>query len=742
MDALTGLTMNDASALVTGAIVKQSVPQANLQQKASVLNFHNYQLSINPKHKQADTIKHFSASRQFLISRSSLNRWIANEDRIKRDALQLSSKSRSLTKVRKLIKPAMIKVEEFFRTHAHVIKCLELYCIQNLLTQPQNTLVDKEILLKFNEFKQIFREPVVQGTLIANESWPQMFVNHKIKYQIDSIRDNLAEQAAIHKASKVLVQEKERLQLILGSFTPDSIYQFSDLIFDLDRLFGIAEMNGVDIEEIAAEEALEDHELRHQYTVTFGLLGNATGTDFPDPLIVSNMLGNSMQATDDPFYYDPEGYNRREILREYLHKWDTKLSADGKSIALLLDTHWSHFGLGEKRLQKFANIKLVFINAKYDQANLAFHRSQLRLPFSIGLERFVKYQLKMRLFNKLYKDIRVVGHRNEVFEDAIGIVNNMRISYNLIVNRIQTDPLLATFYKLGFDGLRLLEPIAASGDIRDDQAKNVYGRLTSFVRPLIPVELRPKLQFSDTTRKLIVKPYEQELYQFIKGIARATMKLNPNRIYDLSQLHANILREFCKGRDERKLNRQYSMEAIVEYVRLTMKFKETRDRLKAKAATDAQEILSTAHKVDECLLNEVQPFLHRLHQQRRRRLHDADVTVAISDTTFELFNRFYAAYIEDTAVIDTKRKYSDRRRKSPRPSLLDDDDLGRKRPKLNKFIADSDISDDDTASIAPSSMVSIMQSSTFRPLSQPSTATTSTMEEANFMSTFLDSDNE
>ena len=152
--------------------------------------------------------------------------------------------------------------------------------------------------------------------------------------------------------------------------------------------------------------------------------------------------------------------------------------------------------------------------------------------------------------------------------------------------------------------------------------------------------------------------------------------------------------------------------------------------------------MSTAHKVDECLLNEVQPFLHRLHQQRRRRLHDADVTVAISDTTFELFNRFYAAYIEDTAVIDTKRKYSDRRRKSPRPSLLDDDDLGRKRPKLNKFIADSDISGDDTASIAPSSMVSIMQSSTFRPLSQPSTATTSTMEEANFMSTFLDSDNE
>lgn len=722
------------------------LPQANLTQKSNVLNYHNYQVSLNPKHKQSDTIKHFLKQNQFSISRSSLNRWISNESKIKEDALKLSSKSRSLTKVRKSVKPSMIKLQEFFEKNDKIIKCLEMYYIQNLLMQPNDLPIDKEILQKFNEFKILYdgtirENELLTGTLIDNESWPQYFKNQVIKYQIDAIQDNLNEQANISKISKVLIQEKERLQLIFSEYEHENIYQFNDLIFDLDRLYNWAELSDSPTGGPPPGDRNEEfllNELRKEYTVTLGILGNVTGSDFPKPLIISNLLGNSLGMSQsynnvnnvsDEFHYDPEGFNRRNIFREYLHKWDTKLNSENRSVALLLDTHWSHFGLGEYRLQKFNNIKLVFINSKYDQTTSYYHRSQLRLPFSIGYERFLKCQLKMRLFKKFYKDTRVMSNKFEAFNDAIGIINNIKINYDILIEKIKSEPILKTFYRLGFDGSRLFESellqmgqstnlhehhvldnnlqpynTDANGFIEEDsKSKNLYGRLTTFVRPLIPIELKTKLQFSDTTRKLIVKDYEQELYQFVKSITKATIKLNPKQEFDSSQLLSNLLREFTKGENERKFNKQYSMNAIVEYVKLTNKYELQQEEIKQMYKNNQQNLLRRDLEIDRRLLNEVQPFLYRSFIQGTNSSASDEPNISITEETFKLFNKFYAAYVNDTSIISNKQKHTDRRRKSPainQNELLlqeqqEQQQVSRKRLKLNKFITESDRSEDE-----------------------------------------------
>ncbi|CAH2354813.1 hypothetical protein CLIB1423_19S00870 [[Candida] railenensis] len=745
------------------------LPQANLTQKANVLNFHNYQVSLNPKYKQSDTIKHFNKLKQFSISRSSLNRWIANEQKIKEDALKLSSNSKSLTKVRKSIKPSMIKIQEFFAKNENIIKCLEFYYIQELLIHPNDSPIDKEILLKFNEFKLQLEgaeaaRTLLNGTLIDNESWPQYFKEKIIKYQIDSIQDNLIEQLQIHKNSKLLVQEKERLQRIFSNYHHDNIYQFNELIFDLETLYEIAELNGDIKKHDTTEQQIGSislyEELRKEFTVTFGIVGNVSGTDFPPPLIISNVIDGSKEEAED-VYYDPEGLNRRQFLRDFLHKWDIKLGTEGRSIALLLDTHWQHFGLGEYGLQKFYNIKLVFINSKYDPSNSIYHRNQLRLPFSIGFERFTKYQLKMKLFNKFYKDTRVVYNKQEAFKDSLGIINNLKINYDLITEKVQTERDMNIFYKLGFEASNLFDQDFEShqalaydpalqqfsslsddtesndGNKNNGKSKSLGAKNTGTISPLIPDDLKSKLQFSDSSRRLINKRYEQELYQFIRTITKAIIKLNPKDEIDSSQLQSFLIKEFTKGLNERKFNKKYSMRAIVEFIQLNLKYKEnefkkTASDLESRKEDDSKIMLKKDLDTDRKFLNEIQPFLYKAFKNGQNSKLESQVspatdqsqTITISEETFKLFNRFYTSYVNDTAAISSKVKYSDRRRTSP---FQPEDKINLKKRKSSKYVTESDKSDDEG------------QRGSIR---RDAISATKSVDENNFVSNFSDSEDD
>lgn len=761
---------NNGMGIPNNAADVPPLPQANLTQKANVLNFHNYQVSLNPKYKQSDTIKHFNKLKQFSISRSSLNRWIANEQKIKEDALKLSSNSKSLTKVRKSIKPSMIKIQEFFAKNENIIKCLEFYYIQELLIHPNDSPIDKEILLKFNEFKLQLEgaeaaRTLLNGTLIDNESWPQYFKEKIIKYQIDSIQDNLIEQLQIHKNSKLLVQEKERLQKIFSNYHHDNIYQFNELIFDLDTLYDIAELNGDIKKHDAAEQQIGSislyEELRKEFTVTFGIVGNVSGTDFPPPLVISNIIDGSKEVTED-VYYDPEGLNRREFLRNFLHKWDIKLGTEGRSIALLLDTHWQHFGLGEYGLQKFYNIKLVFINSKYDPSNSIYHRNQLRLPFSIGFERFTKCQLKMKLFNKFYKDTRVVYNKQEAFKDSLGIINNLKINYDLIVEKVQTERDMNIFYKLGFEASNLFDQDFEShqalafdpalqqfsslsddtelndGNKNNGKSKSLSAKNTGSISPLIPDDLKSKLQFSDSSRRLINKRYEQELYQFIRTITKATIKLNPKEEIDSSQLQSFLIKEFTKGLNERKFNKKYSMRAIVEFIQINLKYKEneykkTVSDLESRREDDSKIMLKKDLETDRKFLTEIQPFLYKAFKNGQNSKLESQVssasdqlqTITISEETFKLFNKFYTSYVNDTAAISSKVKYSDRRRTSP---FHPEDKINLKKRKLSKYVTESDKSDDE-------GQRNSLQRNTIN-------VTKSVADENNFVATFLDSEDD
>lgn len=687
-----------------------SVPQTSLLQKVEALNYHNYQLLINPKHKQSDTIKHFKDQNIFPISKSSLNRWISNEGNIREECLKLSDKTKGKTKTRRPHNTATGKLLKFFENN-NIMKCLKVYYLQHLIVQPDSVPLERELRANYQEIKQLFdTKDLGNDALLDDSSWPQTFMQ-SLESQVESIKQNLTQQAEIQKKSKSLLAERNRLRNTLHEYKTSEIYQFNELLFDINNLYDLTDFNNDKIYTNPVDNVNLTGDMRTNKTISLGICCNLDGNDFIDPLIISN-LSNSKNTyknnSTNQYYYNPEGLNTREIFRDFLTTWNTKLSIENKKIALVLDTYLCHFGL----LYEFSNINFVFLNSKFDKTTSYYHRTQLKLPFSFGLERLVKCKLKLSLFKKFYK-------RNIPLDrfDGMDIINNVKTNYSLIMDAFKSEKCIC-FLQLGVTASRIIDEIEIAGEFENEdlssqitdgnidvinsktsQAKEKdkpFNKLSNYINSIIPENFN-SIHFSEIHKVLIFKDDEKQLLNFVKTITKSIIESNPGEEFNYRQLQQNILHEFTIGHNEKKYNQPYSLNGIVGHIKLDL---EHQEQLKSSYETKAvSSDFKQELKIDNFLLNTVQPFLSKFSHRRFSEHSSATQThvgdlINISPKTMNLFNQFYISYVNDTTIIKPKL--------NPAKRQLKFNESEKKRFKLRELISDdSDDSESELDSNLP-----------------------------------------
>lgn len=661
--------------------------QASLLEKLEVLDYHDYQTTKHPAHKQSDTCKHFLEEGRIPVSRSALSRWIQQERQIRYEAHCLTERTKKRSRGPRGGRKELLLVKQFLQDNEHILLCMEQFYIQNLLANGDDEIpLDREVLEKFNEFKILYGELdlVLKGFLIDNKSWPKAFFK-SLESKLEPLRFTLRQQRLYNSRCKTLSMERERLQSALSGYDFDSIYQLSEMLIDVSSVLSLTDFDMKYLENLEYPEASP----RDVTMVTLGIAANLAGNDFPEPLILSNAPNSTNefnQSPLDPFYfYEPNGLNTREIFIQYLSAWNTQLRVNGKSIALMLDTYWCHYGLGKSTLNRFSNIKLVFVSSRYDKTASLHHRILLRLPLSIGFERLVKTHIKQNLYRKLLSERKALG-KLKLLEDGHGITGCIRYSYKEVVGLIKKDYAYLVHFKLGVVGSRIFEEgkptIEHSSDEytdSEDLPPDFYLRMGPFMRDNIPIEFSEEIYYSQKRNVLILRKDQQIFRRFVEEIAAAFQAKN-SYPPPLQTIQSIIGRDLAQGNNEIKFNKHYSMTAIVERVKLQIEHKNTL-QIEPERPT-----LKNAEAI-RFLSRSLQPLLYMQDQYLKQPLD-----------TLELFHKFYMSYLRDnTEILVMPSRY---RLKRPRlatatvdPDSSQDPDLSTQTSSVSG--SDTEVSSDE-----------------------------------------------
>lgn len=645
--------------------------QATLLEKLEALNYHRYQLSINPKHKQSDTIRHFRRRGNFLISRSSLNRWINSERSIRNENLKLSAIAKGKSRI--IRHTSNSEVEIFFQKYGDVIKCLEFYFIQSLVLDDP-PLNSKTIIQKFREFFLLVRGEGENSddSFIDDGRWVLAF-NNNIYTIVSSIANDIFIQKDIQRGHQTLKSERTRLARELDDYSLANTYEFKEIFFDLNTLFDLKDFKNMPTYSNLLQVESEHLGLFSDKRITLGLCCNLEGTDILPPLLISNLSYRGSSLISGRVQYDPLGLNRRDIFMQYLIEWNLVLSIEGREIVLLLDTYWCHLGM----INKLSNIKVVHINSKFDLCTSLYHSSKLRLPLSFGMERFVKYKVKIFLFERLNKYYR---HKMITELDEAYILNYVKICFEVIMDSVKSGD-YGILMKLGSLASQLYtgkeKQLIGIADDAPSYEPQLSSSQTAYCHEIgSMVAQGDGITFSDSIKEFIIKDEEKCLAAFLKSISKDMLDANFTDGMTLSEIYDKIFYEFTNGHNERKYNKLYSPNEISEYVKILQR---------NSTATCLEDIhdkeidFSTQEKrIENFLVGVVEPFLSRLSYNSCTVFNHMDFeSPYISNDTLGLFHRFYLSFTKDTGKIRCGGE------SSKRQSSAKQGDKNRKREKVN-----------------------------------------------------------
>ena len=630
--------------------------QATLSEKLEALNYHRYQLRINPKHKQSDTIRHFRRRGNFLISRSSLNRWINSEGSIRHESLKLSAVAKGKSRI--IRRTSNTEVENFFQKYGDVIKCLEIYLVQSQVADIPS-LSSKNIIQKFREFFLLVRGECAESgddPFIDDMRWVLSFSNN-IYTVISSIANDISIQKDIQKGHKSLKSEKIRLARELGDYSLLNTYEFREIIFDMNTLFELK-----DFESMPTSRTLLQVEGCHlglfsDKRITLGLCCNLEGSDIRTPLLISNLSYRGGSLIRGRVQYDPLGLNRRDIFMHYLIEWNLVLSVEGREIALLLDTYWCHLGM----INKLSNIKVIYINSKFDLCTSLYHSSKVKLPLSFGMERYVKYKVKVFLLKRLNKHFR---HKMITELDEAYILNCVKICFEVIIDSVKSGE-YGILMKLGSVASQLYKGketqlMQIRGETSSTELE-LSNSQTAYYHEIGSILQGNTITFSDSIKEFIIKDEEKCLAAFIKSISRDILDANFSEGMKVSEIYDKLFYEITNGHNERKYNKLYSPSEISEYVKLLQR---------NSTATSLEDVndkeidfYTQERRIENFLVGVVEPFLSRLSYNSSTILNHMDFDgPCISTETLGLFHRFYLSFTKDTSNItrggESSKKWS------------------------------------------------------------------------------------
>ncbi|GMG20291.1 unnamed protein product [Ambrosiozyma monospora] len=334
------------------------LPRATLEQKIEVLDW--FHASTN-KNQQA-TVDHFLQTGKFTITKSTLNRWLMGEDKLRDD---YSSFSLNFTKNYKT-KPKFKDPE--------VTRCLEILYEQSC--NENSPLTEKVLVTKWSELTKLYHN--VQTLNKADQTKSNGWLHHfKKRHSVQkALAHNIFNDAELNQPKNVQC-EISRLRNIIGSYKPSNVYQLDEVSFSTKPTF-LKGNNDPSIQR----NGLSMYDAENILSVS--LMANSDGSSFLDPLIISS--DPAIRDVNYPtLHYNKNGILSSEAIYRYLKYVDSDLLKE-KSV-LLMNTHNAHI----IPLNMFQNLRIVYFST---HVHLPDIQPRYR-PFDFGLKRIFKTLVKL-----------------------------------------------------------------------------------------------------------------------------------------------------------------------------------------------------------------------------------------------------------------------------------------------------------------------------------------------------------
>lgn len=367
--------------------------RATLEQKIQVLDWHE----ASEKKNQLLTVSHFRGKVNFAITKSTLNRWVLNEAKLRLDYNSLNIGNAKVYKTKPKFK------------FPEVNRCLQLFYDQSLNEDKKYT--ERQLIQKWADFYKLYND-VPDEDLAAlkmkSAGWLHYFKKR------NQVRRNLLEkhykQVEDLKINSLQL-EKKRLRQELQGYKSHQIYQFDEFAVKTD--FPFFGMNSA-LNDFPAADLLNELSVSNPTRkIIVGVLANAAGRNLLSPLIVSDVKLPHDQHSVKNLYWNKNSLLTAEIFYHYLKKLNNMVE---EPIVILCDGLYQHF----VPLNDLANIKIVYFTEKL--GNLKYS------PMDYGILRLFKVLIKDSILQFFLKKI-MLGFNNPkdfVFSktDLIGYLSN------------------------------------------------------------------------------------------------------------------------------------------------------------------------------------------------------------------------------------------------------------------------------------------------------------------------------
>lgn len=371
----------------------QKLPRATLAQKIQVLDWHNN----SEKKCQQRTVDFFKKLGRFAVAKSTLNRWVLTEEQLRKEYKNLTLNNNKVYKTKPKFK------------NPEINKCLEMY-YEQMVTENIN-LTERELINKWPEFYRLYYGVEGEQPSTKSNGWLHHFKKR------NQIKKNLTVQFNSNQELfrvKAVNEEKARIQRILINYQPRQIYQIDEISFKCDPSIFTCNIPSMDL-------TINDPKDR----VTVGLCGNAEGSNFLTPLIVSDVdfkfrIPEDSESEPPHLYFSKTGMLTSEIFYNYL-KWlnySIETSAMPEKIALLLDDLSPHI---------LPQAEFPWIDFIYFAPSLSKHHYK---PFDFGLLRIFKTEVKYLMLQTFLKRIVIdLNEQNPLVIDKKDLINIIITTY-------------------------------------------------------------------------------------------------------------------------------------------------------------------------------------------------------------------------------------------------------------------------------------------------------------------------
>ncbi|QPG75486.1 hypothetical protein FOA43_002841 [Brettanomyces nanus] len=339
----------------------KKLPRATLEQKITVLDWHHK----SERKCQQYTVGHFQKLNLFSVTKSTMNRWVLNEDELRKQYENLTLNNVKSYKTRPKFKEPLVN------------RCLEILYEQRCLEN--SPLSEKQLIAKWEDFYGLIHGNLDDSVARRSNGWVHHFKKRN-EVKRDIIRRYYKEIGG-SRESNSMETERLRLRTKLSHYEPEDIFELDEVSFD------------------CVAECLKQREAsRNGKKVIVAILLNSTGTEAPVPLVAS---------TDGEAKYSScqHGVLTSELLYKYLQDIDSEITP-GRRIAVLLNGFRAH----------------MIPRDSFDHIDLVYYSRISRdiQPMNMGIMRSYKLLVKSIYFQKVRQRL-IIGGKEGYLKDSLVI---------------------------------------------------------------------------------------------------------------------------------------------------------------------------------------------------------------------------------------------------------------------------------------------------------------------------------